>query len=112
VESVCSEILVTFAVRTELPWYRSRVGGWLLGASVAAGLLAFVAPFTSVGQHYFGFAPLPSPVVATVGALLLTYFLAAELAKGPFFRRFGLDHWREHRGATDPISPGGTPASV
>jgi Mg2+-importing ATPase len=110
VESVCSEILVTFAVRTELPWYRSRVGGWLLSASLAAGLLAFAAPFTPVGQHYFGFTPLPPPVVATVGALLLTYFLAAELAKGPFFRRFGLDHWHEHPGAADPIPRGGTPS--
>jgi Mg2+-importing ATPase len=110
VESVCSEILVTFAVRTELPWYRSRAGGWLLGASLAAGLLAFAAPFTPVGRHYFGFTPLPPPVVATVGVLLLAYFLAAELAKGPFFRRFGLNHRREHREAADPISRGGAPS--
>jgi Mg2+-importing ATPase len=92
VESVCSEILVTFAVRTAVPWYQSRAGGWLLGSSLAAGLLAFAAPLTSVGQRYFGFTPLPPAVLGTVLALLLAYFLAAELAKGPAFRRFGLSH--------------------
>ncbi len=90
VESVCSEILVTFAVRSAEPWYRSRPGTALLLASVVAGLLAFLAPFTPAGQRYFGFTPLPMPVVLAVMALLATYFAAAELAKGPFFGRLGL----------------------
>ena len=83
---------MTFAVRTEVPRYRSRVGGWLLVSSLAAGLLAFAAPFTLLGQHYFGFTPLPLPLALMVGVLLLAYFLSAELAQGPFFRRFGLSH--------------------
>jgi Mg2+-importing ATPase len=109
VESVCSEILVTFAVRTEVPWYRSRAGGWLIGASLVAGLLAFAAPFTPLGQRYFGFTPLPLPLLAAVGALLVAYFLSAEVAKGPFFRRFGLNH-EPCRGASVGTKPHTAPS--
>jgi Mg2+-importing ATPase len=90
VESVCSEILVTFAVRTTAPWYRSRASAWLAWTSLAAGLVAFATPFTPLGQRYFGFTPLPWPAVGLVVALLAAYVLAAEIAKGPFFRRFGI----------------------
>jgi Mg2+-importing ATPase len=110
VESVCSEILVTFAVRTEAPWYRSRAGGWLIATSMGAGLLAFAAPFTPLGQHYFGFTPLPLPVAGTVAALLVAYFLSAEVAKGPFFRRFGLNHEPAHGAPAGPIPRGGRPS--
>ncbi|HWB39636.1 MAG TPA: magnesium-translocating P-type ATPase [Gemmatimonadales bacterium] len=90
VESVCSEILVTFALRTAVPWFRSRVGSWLLVSSVVAALLGFAAPFSPIGRRYFGFTPLSLPLVGTVAGLLIAYFLSAELAKGPFFRRFGV----------------------
>jgi Mg2+-importing ATPase len=89
VESVCSEVLVTFAVRTRSRWYRSRASGWLIWSSVGAAALAFAAPYLSVGQRYFGFTPLPLHVAAFVAGLLVVYFTAAELAKGPFLRRFG-----------------------
>lgn len=88
VESACSEILVTFAVRTHLPFHRSRPSSWLVGTSVAAALLAFGAPYTAIGQRYFGFVPLPVDVVWFVAMVLLGYFVAAELAKRPFLRRY------------------------
>jgi Mg2+-importing ATPase len=89
VESVCSEVLVTFALRTGSRWYRSRPSDWLIWSSLGAAVLAFAAPYTSAGQRYFGFAPLPPGVAALVAGLLVAYFLAAELAKGPYFRRYG-----------------------
>jgi Mg2+-importing ATPase len=90
VESACSEIIVTFAIRTRLPWYRSRPSRWLLATSIGAGALAFLLPYSSVGSVYFGFTPLPAGVVALVVAILVAYFLSAEAAKHPFFRRFEL----------------------
>lgn len=51
---------------------------------------AFVLPYSSVGPVYFGFTPLPAAVVALVVAILVAYFLSAEAAKRPFFRRFEL----------------------
>ena len=90
VESACSEIIITFAIRTHLPWYRSRPGEWLLTTSIGAGILAFGLPFTSLGMVYFDFTPLPSGVLALIGAILLAYFLGAEAVKRRFFRRFEL----------------------
>ena len=88
IESACSEMIVTFAVRSRLPWRRSRPGRWLLASSVIAAAIAFVIPYTGPGQRYFGFTPLSAGMVALVAGVLLAYFAAAELAKRPFFRRF------------------------
>ncbi|HEU5040416.1 MAG TPA: cation transporting ATPase C-terminal domain-containing protein, partial [Gemmatimonadales bacterium] len=88
VESACSEMVVTFAIRSRLPWRRSRPGTWLLGSSVLAVLAAFLVPYTGAGQAYFGFVPPSLDVLALVLAVLLAYFTAAELVKRPFFRHF------------------------
>jgi len=88
VESALSEILVTFAIRTRSAFFRSAPGAWLVGASVLAGAAALGLPFTSVGQTYFAFVPLPGAVLALVAGILVAYFASAELAKGAFFRRF------------------------
>jgi Mg2+-importing ATPase len=88
VESALSEILVTFAIRTKLPFFRSRPGRWLVAASLAGAALAVSLPFTRVGQTYFAFVALPWSVLGLVGAVVLLYCLGAEAAKGAFFRRF------------------------
>jgi Mg2+-importing ATPase len=90
VESAVSEILVTFAIRTRLPFFRSTPGGWLAAASLAAALVAFILPATGLGQNYFGFASLPPGVLLLVAGILIGYFAAAEFAKRRFFRRFEL----------------------
>jgi P-type Mg2+ transporter len=97
VESACSEILVTFAIRTRLPFYRSRPGRWLLLASVAAGLVAIALPFVPMGGAYFAFTPLPRSILGFIAILLVGYFLAAELAKRRYFgvgRVAGTPHHR------------------
>jgi Mg2+-importing ATPase len=86
VESACSEIVVTFAIRTRHSAFRSPPGLLLLGLSAAFGGLAFVLPFTEIGRRYFQFAPLPGGVLWFTVGVLLTYFVAAELAKRAFFR--------------------------
>lgn len=86
VESACSEILVTFAVRTRGPFFKSRPSRTLLVASVVTGAAAFVLPFTAVGQTYFAFTPLPASIVLFVGGILAAYFLAAEFAKRRYYR--------------------------
>jgi Mg2+-importing ATPase len=88
VESACSEVLVTFAIRTRLPFYRSRPGSLLLWSSAAALLVAFGLPFTRVGQETFQFVPLSSGLSVLVCGVLVAYFLAVEAAKQAFFRRF------------------------
>jgi len=90
VESAGSEIIVTFAIRTRARLLRSPVSLWLVGTSLLAGSAVFLLPFTSLGRRYFEFVSLPAGVTVLIAALLLSYVLAAELAKRPFFRRFDL----------------------
>jgi Mg2+-importing ATPase len=88
VESVLSEIAVTFAVRTRLPLFRSRPSAWLIWSSVAAALAAVTIVYSTPGRVYFGFVALPPELAAFVLAVLLAYVGAAELFKRAFFRRF------------------------
>jgi Mg2+-importing ATPase len=89
VESACSEIIVTFAIRTRRAFFRSRPGTWLLVASVVTAGAALALPFTRLGQKYFAFSPLSAGVTTLVAGVLLAYFVTAEVAKRPFFRRLG-----------------------
>jgi len=90
VESACSEILVTFAIRTRLRFWRSRPSGWLLWSSIATGLVAFGLPLTQLGQKYFEFVALPASVTVGVVFVLVAYFATAEAAKRRSFRRLEL----------------------
>jgi Mg2+-importing ATPase len=87
VESTCSEILVTFALRTRRPFFRSAPGSLLAGASAITLVAAFALPFTALGRRYFAFIPLPAAVTLLVTGVLVAYFLAAEVAKAPLLRR-------------------------
>lgn len=88
VESAMSEIVVTFAIRTRRPLFRSRPGRWLVTTSMAAAVVTLALPFTTAGQQTFAFVVPPVPVMALVAAVVLVYCLGAEVAKGAFFRRF------------------------
>lgn len=86
VESACSEMLVTFAIRTTHPLWRSRPGTLLLAASAAGVAIAFTVPYVPVAQALFGFVPLPAPLLGYVVLLLASYVATAELAKRWFYR--------------------------
>jgi Mg2+-importing ATPase len=88
VESACSEILVTFAIRTRTSIFRGRPGRWLVVLSVAAVVLTLMLPATTVGQAYFAFVPLPRSALLLVLGVLAAYVACAELMKRWFFRRF------------------------
>jgi Mg2+-importing ATPase len=90
VESACSEVLVTFAIRTRLSFWRSRPSGWLLWSSIATAVVVLGLPFTPFGRRYFEFVALPGHVVGLVVLVLVAYFVAAEAAKHPFFQRLEL----------------------
>ncbi len=86
VESACSEILVTFAIRTRGRFYRSAPSRTLLVASLVTAAAAFVLPFTSLGRNYFAFVPLPGTLLLFVAGILAAYFVVAEIAKRRYYR--------------------------
>jgi P-type Mg2+ transporter len=85
-ESMATQILVIFIIRTNgRPW-RERPGAGLAASSLVALAAAFAAPFTPLGA-WFGFQP-PSPtVLASVAAIVAAYLVTAELLKPLALRR-------------------------
>lgn len=87
VESLATQVLVIFVIRTRRNPFKSRPHPWLLMTSLAVVGVAAGLPFTPLG-HYFGFA---EPLLALFGILVLivaVYLALVEAIKRWFFRRF------------------------
>jgi Mg2+-importing ATPase len=81
VESIATQILVIFLIRSRrLPW-RARRPHPILVATSIGGLLAAIAVSLGPWRSLFGFSVLPPPLLATVAAITLAYLLTAEIAK-------------------------------
>ncbi len=86
-ESVLSEIIITFAIRTQKPFWQSAPSFALAASSViVAG--ASVALLYSPFAHFFELTPLPLEYLALISGILLAYFAAAEFLKARFFKKF------------------------
>jgi len=79
-ESMATQILVIFIIRTNgRPW-SNRPHPALTASSLIALAVAMVLPFSSVGA-WLGFMPPPLAVVLSIFALVAAYLIAAELMK-------------------------------
>ncbi|WP_426264605.1 magnesium-translocating P-type ATPase [Sphingomonas sp. PWP1-2] len=79
-ESMATQILVIFVIRTNgRPW-RDLPRPWLAASSLGALVVAMALPFTPFGA-WFGFVPPRWPVTLGLGAIVITYLAAAEMAK-------------------------------
>jgi Mg2+-importing ATPase len=80
VESITTQVLVIFLIRTARPPWRSLPHPFLalssLGA-LAAALLVALGPFAGT----FGFVPLPAALLGSIAGLVLGYLVLAELLK-------------------------------
>jgi len=89
-ESALSEILVTFAIRTKLPFFKSRPSMLLIGTSVVTGAAAIAITYTRVGTLFFEFVRMPISIVTFIAGVLIAYFAAAEIVKRRFFKKVEL----------------------
>ncbi|MFO1097392.1 MAG: magnesium-translocating P-type ATPase [Xanthobacteraceae bacterium] len=91
VESMGTQILVIFLIRTAAPawtsWPHPALVATSLGALGAAILLA-VSPVGTV----LGFAPLPWPIILAIAGLVLAYLVAAE-----YLKRYAVGETERHR---------------
>ncbi|MES2095973.1 MAG: magnesium-translocating P-type ATPase [Pseudomonadota bacterium] len=79
-ESMATQILVIFIIRTNgRPW-RDRPRPMLVATSLGALLVAMVLPFTPVAL-WFGFVAPPISVTAALGLVVIAYLFLAELLK-------------------------------
>jgi Mg2+-importing ATPase len=87
IESMATQILVIFIIRTNgRPW-RNWPDPALAASSLIALLVAMVLPFTPLGA-WFGFVAPPPIVMAGIAFLVVVYLACAELLK-PFAIRSG-----------------------
>jgi len=89
IESVLSASLVVFAVRTRLPFLRSRPSRSMLWMTLLVDLIAFGLPYSPLAG-LLGFHPLGLKTLLAIGVVIGLYFSSAELAKRWFFKHFDM----------------------
>ena len=91
VESLATQVLVIFVIRTRGNPLTSRPHPALAATSLVVVLAAVVLPFTALGR-YFGFTAPPGQFFAIVAALAVAYLGIVELTKRVFYARLQPSH--------------------
>jgi Mg2+-importing ATPase len=79
-ESICTQTLVIFLIRTRgRPW-RDAPNRWLVASTLGALAVALAIPFSPLGS-LFGFQPPDTFITLVLVGLVATYLAAAELIK-------------------------------
>jgi len=87
-ESLCTQTLVIFVIRTRrTPFYRSRPSRLLAFSTLIIVASALVIPFTPIGG-LFRFVQLPLTFFVILAALIGVYLAVVELVKKWFFKRW------------------------
>lgn len=88
IESLCSQTLVVFVIRSRrTPFYKSKPSRYLLASSVGIIGFALIVPFTPIGP-LFGFVAPPPAFFAALVVILVAYLALAEAVKGWFYKRY------------------------
>ena len=91
VESLLTELLILFVIRTYKPFYKSKAGRFLVWSAAGTVLLTLMLPYLSIGS-WFGFVPLPGSVMVAVLIITGLYIAVSEATKHAFFRHFEKSH--------------------
>jgi Mg2+-importing ATPase len=89
VVSLLTELVVVLSLRTAGPALASRPSRVLLWSTAAVLLVAVALPYLDGIAHLFGFVPLPPALATFMVGVVAAYFLASEVAKAWFVRRYG-----------------------
>jgi Mg2+-importing ATPase len=99
VESLSTQVLVIFIIRTRGNPFKSRAHPLLVATSLAVAAIGAVLPFTPLGT-YFGFVPPPAQFYAILAAMVAIYLVMVEVAKRGFYRWYGVsDQTRRAKGS-------------
>ena len=90
IESIATQVLVIFIIRTRRNPFKSRPHPWLTITSLTVVVLAAILPFTFLGD-YFGFTPPPLAFFLVLIVMVLVYLVAVEGMKRWFYRHFAID---------------------
>ena len=85
VESLATQVLVIFVIRTRASPFKSRAHPALAITSLGVVALAIILPFTPLAS-VLGFAPLPLRFIALLLGLTVIYLALVEMVKRWFYR--------------------------
>jgi len=89
IESLCTQTLVVFIIRTRrTPFYRSRPSRFLFLSSLGVVGLALIIPFIPGFGRLFGFEPPPLHFYIILAGLVGAYLVLVEIVKNWFFKRY------------------------
>ncbi|WP_431239778.1 magnesium-translocating P-type ATPase [Mycolicibacterium aichiense] len=98
VESLATQTLIIFAIRTRrVPFLRSRPGGLLSAATFTAITIGVVLTISPVART-LGFTPLPWQFYGALALLTIAYLILVEITKRVFY--------------AEPVHPAGPPVRV
>jgi Mg2+-importing ATPase len=86
IESIATQVLVIFLIRTRGKAYLSRPHPFLAAASLAVVAAAVAIPLTPLGE-WFGFVIPPIALLIIIALLTTAYLVAVEVVKRWFFRK-------------------------
>src|SRR5260221_1887767 len=88
VESLATEILVIFIIRTSRsPFFLSRPSWWVIGAAFFTVGVGIFLPFSSLA-HSLGFVPLPPLYFVVLLLLIVAYLTIVEIVKNIFLKKY------------------------
>jgi len=91
IESILTEILLIFIIRTKHLFYKAkRPSLWLFAFTIIDGIFITILPFTKIGQEWFHFIAPPTISLFTVFVLVILYFFTSELVKLIYFKYWKL----------------------
>lgn len=80
VESLVSQVLIIFAIRTRTSMFKSRPNRWVAIMAISVAGIAMILPYTIIGT-WFGMEPLPGIFYGYITAVMVAYFAAVEFIK-------------------------------
>ena len=86
VESIATQVLVIFVIRTRRKPWLSRPNPWLVALSLGVVAAAMALPFSPLAPA-LGFVPLPLEFFGLLAVLLVAYLAMVEVGKRWFYRR-------------------------
>lgn len=92
IESIATQVLVIFVIRTRIAPWRSRPTPWLIVGAFTVISCAVLLPYTPIA-NILGFTAPPMELLLLIALLSLLYLMAGELAKRWFYR-----HMRTRQG--------------
>ena len=87
IESIATQVLVIFVIRTRRNPLKSRPGMALAATSLLVVLMAVALPFTPFAAH-LGFVAPPPLFFVILPVMVLGYLVTVEFVKRLFYRRF------------------------